>query len=470
MGQNISRLLNEFENLRMMSMEEFQGMRDKKFASIVRHHYMNNEPYRKILDSSGISENNLPTKLSEIDRLPILEREWYEEVRMHQNPSIPSHLVDRYVETSGSIQRPLVLPYSKRAIKRGGELIARSVLFLGISPEERGYSVTHWYPPGNKQFPDGKDVWGSHYNIAETIKALDDRPIDESTQTSMPVHLKNIIESSATYSVSAPAFYIILAGLISKGEHENKIRKVTMGGSTIRPDDFAFVKDKLKLEKLILFYPTTESGIIGSQIDEGIPYRKDNAVFFDGAPYYIFADEIHMEILDDSGKHVKSGERGRVVATNFYIDSYPAIRYLQGDEATMISKRGHSYHNKFFPSIDGIVRYKDIDIGGGIISYYQIEEIPSIMMDMGVPVLAFQIAKQKGSDRRDKLIIRLETLVTDEEKIKEVAIKALKRNDQIRYLIDSGEIHEPEVSIFGLGVLKKELKVPIIVDESNSTN
>jgi phenylacetate-coenzyme A ligase PaaK-like adenylate-forming protein len=450
----ISYILEELETLHKMPMDEFNGMRDRRLAKIVAHHYRNSAPYRSLLNSNGIHENNLPTEVKDIGRLPVIGREWFEEVEIDKNPSLPKEKIRKCIETSGAYGKPLRVPWSYDSGRRlAGELFIRQIMILGVDVEkDKGYIVTHW-------IPGGKDVWAAHEFVTIYRELLGDVAIDESTRTPLPKHLEQIIESNAVYLGSGTPFYVPLANLVSKENLKDKIklRRGFAGGASINDSDHDFAKKLLGLEKFLLIYSSTEACSIGMQTEEK-------------GPYMIFGDEQIVEVVDDNLKQVKESETGRILITTLSMDSAPLIRYEQGDEVRFLGNKPPEEYNKFFPLVDSIRRFKDAKIGGGILPYSQIEKMSQYMREKGVAAIGtgIQIAKRE-KEGKDLPIIRIEALPgQDPEKVKQAAVYAFKINDQMDYLIEAGDICNPEVEIYNPGELTAgKFKIPLFVDETS---
>jgi phenylacetate-CoA ligase len=87
--------------------------------------------------------------------------------------------------------------------------------------------------------------------------------------------------------------------------------------------------------KIYLQYGHSEASLFAYTIDDSYQYYC--------SPYYGY-----VEILNESGEHVKPGELGEVVCTGFYNYAMPFIRYRTGDLAIFQEDR------------DGIVRLQSI--------------------------------------------------------------------------------------------------------------
>ncbi len=78
--------------------------------------------------------------------------------------------------------------------------------------------------------------------------------------------------------------------------------------------------------------------------------------------YYIMSPHIHLEILDDEGKHVPDGELGNVVVTSLDHFSMPLIRYKNGDLAVKLPREKYPEHRKMkYPLLERVVG-RDTDI------------------------------------------------------------------------------------------------------------
>lgn len=302
MESNIAYLRKALEDLRKMSMKEFLVMRDESLAKGISHHYHNNSAYRKLLNEHDIYESNLPTSYEEIDILPVVTKEWLFEIDIMNNHSLSQRVVDRHIRTTGTTGPALEIPQNDADMTRvAAEPAIFGQMFTGTNFDEPDYLISHWYPKGSNDFPEGMDVWSSHYDASLMKRIIGDKAIDESTQTPIPQHWKNIVDSGAVSSISAPAFFIALSSFALKQPDlmsRSKFKRVLASGSSISYDNFMFVKRSLNLEAFHLMYATADAGVIATQINEQ-------------GPYHVFADRAHVEIVDDDLNPVKEGEKER---------------------------------------------------------------------------------------------------------------------------------------------------------------
>ena len=105
-------------------------------------------------------------------------------------------------------------------------------------------------------------------------------------------------------------------------------------------------------------------------------------------------------------------------------------------------------------------------IGSAKISFEEIGRMPHEMSLRGVPVLAVQLARRKTADRRDQLIVRLESPLQDTGRINEAALAVLRLNRQVESLLNGNELPLPVVEVYPPGALRMgQFKLRPFVDE-----
>ncbi len=183
----IDYLRKELYELNSMDAKDFKRLVDTKLRNYLLHHYRNNPFYRDLLrEKSGVrSEEHLPKTVEEIGRLPIIDKKWLQKVKIDKNFTKGVEIAG-YVETTGSTGKPLRIPRSYSARKRFGEQCIRFMLMGGIDPlgHDTQYWVTHYYPKGDPEYPEGKDIC-SHEGVAASLEILGhpENIVDESTRT-----------------------------------------------------------------------------------------------------------------------------------------------------------------------------------------------------------------------------------------------------------------------------------------------
>lgn len=454
MNEHLQSIKDELKSINKLSPEEYQGLRNKRFRKMILHHYENpyNGAYRELLSKYGIkNKSQLPKNLNELQKLPITEKDFLMQGDYDKTPGLHEVHIYKRLGTSGTTGKPLIVPHSNDfALENMTKLIIRAQLINNFRLDEKGYFIAHYYPGKNENF-------ASYESLSLMCTLIgEDKTTLKSTQTSAKEHFDNLVKSKVIYSSSSPNFFInfVTSLLVNKFKISNlSLKELLCGGAPLSKDDIYFLKEKLNLDKLILFYPTTDAGIIGTQIGED-------------SNYTVFSDHQIVEVITKEGKQAKIGEKGDVVVTNLFCESYPIIRYKIGDECTF---KGISKYNNKFIEIGDIQRKNYATFGDGFVSFNELEEISGYCRRKGILVFRTQVIKRRGKERIDQPIIRIECQINkkDEEKTKKIVIEAFRRNEEMDYLIKDKGIMSPKVEILKPGELTKgKFKSKIFVDAS----
>jgi phenylacetate-CoA ligase len=171
----------------------------------------------------------------------------------------------------------------------------------------------HLAPPGAADYPEGTETSGWNLTCPDAkhsvlnIHCSVEQQVDW-LERRAPAYLSTY---QSTASALARSFEI-------KGRSLS-LEAIFTSGETIDASTRDDIRRALGCE-VIDRYATNEIGHIASQCPEG-------------GGYHICSEAVLLELLDDSGKDVAPGERGRVVLTSFYNFAMPFIRYDLGDLA-----------------------------------------------------------------------------------------------------------------------------------------
>ena len=448
----LERLRAEIERGSLESPTVFAWTRDVRLMQLLRFHYENphNPAYRERLRQHGIaSASQLPLDADGLSALPLIEKDFLRSGDYVAHPAVPERHVRTVISTSGSTGSPMRVPHSYEFERRiFGDLFARMYIMLGHEDllAQPAYFVSHFTPSTKSTgtyacFTQLRDLWGGHATVGNTSDEFAD-------------HLCAL--SMARSSCTAPGFYLAtLAAAQRRGIDlaAMPLDLVILGGSPVSAENRERIERGFGLRTLRLGYVNSELGWMGVQLE-------------DGGPYAIFTDEYIVEVLDEHGRHVAPGERGRVVVTALSSDAAPLIRYACGDTARYL---GHSGPYANFAMLDGISRDTMAIIGDGKVLYEDLAEMPRTMASLGAPVAAFQLAKRRAPDGRDQVHLRVELLDPDQDKyqVERAAVAALRRHPHMDFHIGDGELPYPIVEAYQPGHLTTgRFKVPLYVDET----
>jgi len=444
-GQEIiSKAYQELESLSETSAAAFDGERNGRFRRLLEHHVHNrrNTAYANLWRSHGLDPvRDVAVDLADVERLPLVDRDFLKDADYAGRPAVPDDQVANRVATSGTTTGvPLTFPISFATRTRVyPELLMRCFVLIGAGDLllDHSYHIAHYshgtkLPPG--EIKPGTSLTGTSILFSETRRLLGDRVMVGDTRAPLEEHLRVFAEHRPRYSCSSPHVYLNI-----------------LAAAPLVREDYARLKSGLGLRRAALTYVSNETGLMGAQrVDEGA--------------YTLFDDIYLVEVLDDRGRHVAPGERGRIAVTSFAADAFPLIRYLIGDAATYLG-RDPAFPNA--TAITEISRTAGAIVGNAKISFDEIGRMPHEMLLRGVPVLAVQLARRKTDDRRDQLIVRLESVLQDRARINEAAVAVLRLNRQVESLLNGNEVPMPMIEVYPPGALRMgQFKLRPFVDET----
>lgn len=224
---------------------------------------------------------------------------------------IPEHGPFQDVQSSGSTGHPVTTRATRWLMDMGAACNWRTHQWAGldwsktlvttIAPEEHltvGDDLGPWGPPWLPASRRGRSLYTNYH-------------------TDFNERLELIGKTRATY-LATTSFTA-----------ENLGRRARLLGSGVRLAAIlargGAVSDQLRAEmretfgaETVEFYSSKEAGAIGARCPSG-------------SGYHVNAETMLFEVVDDDGRPVAPGEKGRVVVTPFASTALPLIRYDQGD-------------------------------------------------------------------------------------------------------------------------------------------
>ena len=134
----ITKAYRELVSLSQTSADEFAAERNRRFRRLLEHHVHNvrNTAYAELWRSHGLDPlGEVPTDIAEVERLPLVDRQFLREADYAGHPAVPDEWVANRVRTSGTTSGvPLSFPVSLATRKRiYPELLMRSFVLIGAS-------------------------------------------------------------------------------------------------------------------------------------------------------------------------------------------------------------------------------------------------------------------------------------------------------------------------------------------------
>jgi histidinol-phosphate aminotransferase len=450
---------DEFKNLLSVSDVTFFGLQNERFLKYINEIYDKSSFWRLYLKENGIlSKNDLPKSVEDICKLPILTKR---ELLSWTKSGEKFGDVSSSIYSSGTLNNPLRVDYSKKSVKTGwGDLGLRALVLMGINPEDKGIMLTSFDENTGESH-------SSHVNTLALKNILGESLIDQPITRPLNESLDKIVSEKVKWIGTVPIFY---NSSVRRAEERGidllslGVKTLFYGGVSYPEDQRGVVSDAYNAE-VLAFYPSTELCSAGTQISKRVDYLDLN----DGE-YILFSDWILFEFLDEDGNPVKEGEVGRVVATPMFMDSMPFVRYEIGDEVRFLG-----YKNNF-PIVSDVKRSGSMSFSNALFHYSEVEEMKKFLCEKtNLPLNFVQVAKVLGEKDVEIPIIRIESRVplTSEEKqtLKEYAIEAFRKNEAVSVMVDRGihgGVHYPVVEFYDNRKLVPEgaFKPKLISDET----
>ncbi len=409
--------------------------------SIVEHHRSTDGPYRDLLHSSGIADDWPLMSISDMERLPMTDKEF---LRENSFPTaIRSVEPVVVVSTSGTTSSAAPVPHTRSSLDAGlGDNFGRALLIGGAGLPAKPWLVGHWDADATDR---SVSLTGSYLSMAWLDQILEGN-------TLLRNGLENpckLVEEAAAYR---PGFVASSPNLLANLAREAEATGITFdtktllyGGAAASSSHRSRWSRVFNPERVIAFYPTTDAGAIGvSAMDNGV--------------YETFTETHFVEILNEQGVHVDIGERGQVAVTAFRSRAAPLIRYCVGDAATYEGVKNNRV------VISSIERSSDAAVGDTLVPLEVISGWAQCLRSQGFGVDAAQLACRTDSGGRDIPVVRLFG-ADHSQALEDSALSLLWDLPQLCHEMDEGSISAPRVEYLRSSGLRGRFKVAPFVNE-----
>jgi histidinol-phosphate aminotransferase len=460
----VQRVKKEVENILKLNSSKFYIGQNERFLRHIRQMHEKSALWRDFLAKHNIkSKEDLPKSLDEIHKLPIMDKDFLLEWTASKENMLDSDQRFMRIHTCGTSGKPTDIDYSKKAAETGwGWLGLRTLLLMGINPEEKGIMLTSYNEKTRASH-------SSHVNTLVLKKILGERLIDQPITRSLDESLNLIVKEKVRWIGTVPLFYN--ASIVKAKErgielHNLGIKTLFYGGVEFPEDKKKIVQEAYNAE-VIGFYPSTELCAAGTQLGKNNSFLKAK-----GNNYLLYNDYIIFEILNENNNPVKIGEIGRVIATPLFMDGVPLVRYDIGDQAVF-----HGYKNNFM-LVSDIKRSNAMYFTNVKFHFYEVEDMQrDISERTKIPITALQVAKVVGNKDIELPVLRVETkdAITKHQKkmLAQAAVASFRRNYAIDTMIERGihgGIHQPVVEFYKYKELVKDgsFKPKLASDETDT--
>ena len=311
-GHSTLKVLREMEQRQWQATDqilEYQRQRLQNFIVDVANHV---PYYRGVFVQSGLEASDIQS-VKDLQKLPFLTKD---EIRENSDAlrSDRARDLSRF-NTGGSSGEPLVFYIGKERVSH--DVAAK-------------WRATRWW---NVDIGDKEIVlWGSPIELGgqDYIKMVRDKllrtellPAFEMSELKISQFLDRIEAFKPTMLFGYPSAYALLA---QHARQQN--RQMDKLGLRV-----AFVTS----EKLYEHQRELIEKVFGCPVANGYGGRDAGFIAHQcpSGKLHITAEDIIVEIVDEGGKVLPSGERGEIVITHLATRDYPFIRYKTGDIGTL---------------------------------------------------------------------------------------------------------------------------------------
>jgi len=345
------RYADHLEKSQWDSREELDARLCLKLGRMLRHAYANVPFYRKQFDSHGINPDDIRT-LEDMNHLPVTARS---DIVAHYPEQMLAAGVPGKLRvpgfTSGSTGSPMYF-YNDRQelmIKNAVHNFVRGWLGTGMWDTEITIGVSsYFYKEKALKKAFLRAVFGQHsINVSGMDCTLDDF-----------LRIIRTLPGHRRYSIRTYPSYLALysSEMIERGIGPDRKPDVIVAGAEALSDHRASLIEQAFARRPLRHYGCKELGYIALTC----PDNPENM--------HILGEQLIVRVVDERGKQVKPGHRGRVLVTNLYNRVMPFINYEIGDNAVAGSPCtcGRGFHT--IRSIEGRIGEVLRLPGGGTVS------------------------------------------------------------------------------------------------------
>jgi phenylacetate-coenzyme A ligase PaaK-like adenylate-forming protein len=235
------------------------------------------------------------------------------EMRTTQLPSTYGNV--REIHTSGSTGAPLAIASNALVGIAANAALTRMAQWWDIDPSRSLARIALFQDGNAPAYPEGRDK--KKWSFANPDAAMHELDL----LTPVEQQLEWLLRKKAPYLMTSSSNATALAYAASAEQaRELALEIIFAVAETVLPRSREIVAERLDVV-MAGIYSCEEVGCIATECPQELSY-------------HVVAENVLVEILDDSGLPVRPGETGEVVLTGLYNYAMPFIRYAVGDVAT----------------------------------------------------------------------------------------------------------------------------------------
>ncbi|MBN1855622.1 MAG: phenylacetate--CoA ligase family protein [Dehalococcoidia bacterium] len=311
------RCLRELEESQWWPLDRIQQLQSERLQRLIHYTYAHVPYYRRLIDGCGLSPGCIRTS-EDLSLLPVLTKA---EVREH----IGELIADGFPRgellegcTGGSTGEPLVF-YSSRESQssRGIARTLRALEWAGAYPGDPTVTVTR------RRYRDS--FWPAQFRrVVRLLLRESFEDCASLSDSSLPFVVQRIARLHPHLLTGYPSALCIIAEYIRDSEIPSpEVNTIVVGGEALFDEQRSLLRDVFGSEPFSE-YSSYENFDIAMECDAH-------------AGLHVAAEDLIVEVVDESGRPVKPGRQGRVVITNLHEYGMPLIRYDTDDESSLVT-------------------------------------------------------------------------------------------------------------------------------------
>lgn len=296
----------------VLNKEEINAFQVEKLQSLLRYLNEKSTFYQKLFLANGIDISTI-NSLEDLKQFPFTNKEDLAN-NNEEFLCVPKNKVADYVTTSGTIGDPVTFFLTHKDIDRLGYNESKSLECTGGSSED----VFQLMTTIDKRFMAGL----AYLNGVLKLKA----GIIRVGPGSPHLQWDSILRFKPSYLIAIPSFIPKLIDYAIKNniDYQNtSVQSIVCIGEPIRDKNLALSElgKRIKSQwdvKLFSTYASTEMGAAFTECEHRV-----------GG--HLRPELLILEVVDEKGNEVASGEQGEVIVTTLGVEGMPLLRYRTGD-------------------------------------------------------------------------------------------------------------------------------------------
>jgi phenylacetate-CoA ligase len=368
------RQLRILRRTQFLSAEDIRRLQDKRLRRLIEHGVRAVPYYHKLFRRLGLSPEDV-SSIRDLAKIPPLSRG---EIKQHfyqlQATDYPRQRI-RLDASSGSTGEPI--RFLKTIEQRSWELAAelRAYEWFGVRKGERHALL---FPEARRsRVPIRLRVYldrvASRCRFFNGINLSEDR---------MTAFAHELIGFRPSYLIGSPGVLSVFARHIQREDIPLRVETVITSFEKLYPHQRKTIEETLEAS-VRDFYGSRELGSIAAEC----PHQRT---------YVCSAENLHLEVVDESGEPCSPGETGEILITGLLNYAMPLIRYRIGDMATLSSQQ---CDNRGLPTLQSI---QGRSIGMLVSSEGHL--VSTIFIVDSLPVSRFQVVQESNLDVTVRLV------------------------------------------------------------------